>query len=166
MTDVDSTPAEAGNLPAIPEVIDANELVTANQNIVNEFLARAMPDQEESSEQAAIDIMAQVLSATSVDEVLSNLEAVGLRERLDRPMTLMNLRFNRSDYEEGNPFYALLEVAYPGETERELLTTGAKKIVAQVFRLAQLGAFPVEVVARQSTRPTKAGYYPIRLEKP
>ena len=43
------------------------------------------------------------------------------------------------------------------------LSTGAQSVVAQAFKLAQAGWLPRTVMAKQSKKATKSGYYPVRL---
>ena len=113
---------------------------------------------------AVADIIAQVLSADSVDEVLGDTEVIGLQSMMDEPLTVYGLKFQRSDYEQGAPYYAVIDV-YRGRSQwRGPVTTGAQTILAQLVRLQQLDAWPVTLVCTKATKkPTKGGYWPLKL---
>lgn len=166
MSETDLTDPVAETPSAEVEVIGRNEIETVKAETLERFFASAMADSDMDPATIQNDIMAQVLSSNTADEVLTNLEATGLREHLERPFLLRGFRFNKGDFEEGNPFYALLDVVWEDTGEADIVSCGAKKIVAQVFRLAQLGSLPITLVCLQSKKPTKAGFWPLRLERP
>jgi hypothetical protein len=72
--------------------------------------------------------------------------------------------FQRSEYEQGQPFYVVMKGVDLTTGERVVLTTGSRKVTAQAFQLARRGWLPAKVVAKQATRPTRDGYFPLRLE--
>lgn len=141
----------------------AVEIVPAPPGLTEYLTGEAVPVAE-AGEDAAIQIIQQVLDARTPEEVLAPIEAVHARDVLDQPMQLLGVRWLRSDYDVGTPFYAIMDVASIATGEKVAVTCGAQRVMAQLFRLAQLGAFPRNVILRQSTRPTSSGYYPLRLE--
>lgn len=113
---------------------------------------------------AVAEIIAQVLSAESVDEVLGDTEVIGLREILDEPLTVFGWKAARSDFEEGAPWYAVMDVHRHKKNWRGPVTTGAQTILAQLVRIGLLEEFPVTLVARKATKkPTRNGYWPLKL---
>lgn len=159
---VDTTTGEVATVLE-GEVVTRNHLPAEQVELVNAFLSSAVPAEADDPEVIGTRIMAQLLSAETPEEVLADSEAIGLRQYLDTPFSLEGVDFRRSEYEEGMPFYCLL-FGHEAETgEKVTLTTGAQSVVAQAFRLAQRGWLPRTVMAKQSKKPTKAGYYPVRL---
>lgn len=130
---------------------------------LNRYLEQKLQPVDEA-QQAVADIIAQVLSATSLDEVLSNAEAIGLREMMDEPIIIHAWKAQRSDYEEGQDYYAVMDIERPGKGWRGPVTCGAASVLAQLARMSQLDELPATVVCVKATKKaTKRGYWPIRL---
>lgn len=162
---VDTTTGEvAVRTPA--EIMESGALPADQVELVTQFLSNALPEEEADPQAAALAIIAQVLAADSPDEVLADIEAMGLRQYLDKPFTLESVQFRRSEYEAGMPFYALIHGTDRATGEKILLTSGSQKVTAQLFRLATRGWLPREVMAKQSNKATRAGFYPVRLVDP
>jgi hypothetical protein len=120
----------------------------------------------DSADAAVADIIAQVLSADSVDEVLADTAVMGLREMLDVPFTLWGAKFNQSSFEAGAPFYCILDITPATTGIRGVASTGAQTVIAQIVRMHMLNAFPLVVKAIYATdKPTANGYRPYRLTK-
>lgn len=116
-------------------------------------------------DQVSIDIIARILEATSVDDVLGGGSLTHAREFLNVPFTLTNVRFNKSQYDgEGPAFYAVLEGADP-QGEKVLVSCGARNVIAQAWKLRDMDALPVQVQLAEAERPTAAGYKVMWLEK-
>lgn len=147
-----STMAEAYDAASHPAMVKLNGWLTQNLSTVD------------SAEAAVADIIAQVLDAKSVDDVLSDMELPGLADNLDRPFILHGGKVNRSSFEAGAPFYFVLDVEWLDTHTRQLVTTGAQTVIAQIVRLIELDAFPCTMKAKYATKePTKNGYRPYRL---
>lgn len=113
---------------------------------------------------AIAEIIAQVLTADSVEEVLGDVKAVGLKEMMDEPLTIHAVKYNRSDYEDGSPYYAVMDIERHKIGWRGPVTSGAQTILAQLARAAQLGELPMTCVCVWATRKaTKKGHRPIKL---
>jgi hypothetical protein len=145
------------------EVLASGALPAEQVEIVEQFLSGALPDGDQDPAAASLAIIAQVLSAETPEEVLTDLEAEGLRQHLEEPFRLESVEFRRSDYEVGMPFYALMRGVDVDTGDAVLYTSGSQKVTAQLFRLVTRGWLPRTVVARQSKKPTAAGYFPVRL---
>lgn len=110
------------------------------------------------------EIVGQVLNAETPEEVLADSQVMGLRDMLGRPFTLHEVKFQKSDFEAGHPYYAVLSIARIDDGWVGLVTIGSNTIIAQVMRLVQLGALPRDVVcinARKS--PSASGNMPLKL---
>lgn len=147
---------------------DSGELTPAQQatmDRLNAFLdARISPTI--NADAAVADIISQIMSADSVDEVLGDISATGLRDLVGVPLTVHGGKFNRSDYEAGAPFYVLLDVTRLDTGMRLNVTCGAQSVLAQIVRLIELDAFPLNlkcINARKS--PSPSGYMPLRLTR-
>lgn len=110
------------------------------------------------------EIIAQILSAKTPEEVLTPSQVVGLRNLLGRPFKLYGVKFNKSVYEKGAPSYALLDIDLVDGGYKGMTSTGAQAVIAQVIRLMMLDGLPQEVVAVHSTKnPTANGNRPYQL---
>lgn len=149
-----------------PARVSPNTIDVLDSEVFKRFLAA--PDDasnELDPEQVSIDIIGRILNATSVDDVLGGAGATHARDFLNVPFTLTNVRFNRSDFDESGPsFYALLEGA-DGNGEPVTVTCGARNVIAQAWKLNDMGALPVALVLQESERTTRRGYKVMWLEK-
>lgn len=141
------------------------DVAIPDTEVFQRFLAAADDGAlDQNPDQVSIDIIARILGATNVADVLEGSGAIHARDYLDTPFTLTSVRFNRSTFEGAGPqFYALLEGA-DGNGEKVVITCGAKNVIAQAWKLGDLGALPVGVEIKQSPRPTAAGYHVMWLE--
>lgn len=151
----DMTPATAR--PQTVDVLDSE--------VFQRFLAAADDATQEVDEEAiTVEIIGRILNATSVDDVLGGRDATHARDFLGVPFALTGVRFNRSDFEGTGPaFYALLEGA-DADGQKVTVTCGARNVIAQAWKLADMGALPVRVQLREADRPTRNGYRVMWLE--
>lgn len=141
------------------------DVAIPDTEVFKRFLAAADEGNFDTSpEQTTIDIIARILNATSAADVLARDEVTHARDYIDVPFALTAVRFNKSDYDAAGPaFYALLEGA-DVDGAKVTITCGAKNVIAQAWKLADIDALPVKVVLRQSPKPTEAGFYVMWLE--
>ena len=100
----------------------------------------------ESDEDVSLRIAEQIMSADSVDDVLSeDVGGVGLRDVEGQDITVHDVRLRPSDQDTPTGAYALIAFTREGSDEQEVATSGATNVMAQLVRLFQLGAFPVQV---------------------
>ena len=149
-----------------PALVMPNTIDVLDSEVFKRFLA-APDDTADELDPAhvSIDIIGRILNATTVDDVLGGAGAVHARDFLGIPFVLTGVRFNRSDFgDDGPAFYALLEAAND-DGERVVVTCGARNVIAQAWKLRDMGALPVKLVLQESDRPTKRGYKVMWLEK-
>lgn len=129
------------------------------------FLAAADTEvQERDPDQVAMDIIRRILDAETVDDVLGGAGAIHARDFLGRPFMLADVRFNQSSFESAGPaFYALLEGA-DTDGQKVVITCGARNVIAQAWKLRDMGATPIAVQIVESQRETAAGFKPMWLE--
>lgn len=143
----------------------STEVAIPDSAVFQRFLAAADEGQfEQNPEQITIDIIARILNASTVEDVLGTSSATHARDYLDTPFHLLGVRFNQSTYEDAGPdFYALLDAA-DRDGEKVAISCGARNVIAQAWKLADMGALPIDVQLRQSTKPTSAGFHVMWLE--
>lgn len=141
------------------------DVAIPDSEVFQRFLAAADEGQfEQNPDQIAIDIIARILNADSVDAVLGTSAATHARDYLDVPFALTNVRFNKSDIDGTGPdFYALLE-GFDDNGEPQVITCGARNVIAQAWKLQDMDALPVRVVLKESAKATSAGFKVMWLE--
>lgn len=142
------------------------EVAIPDTEVFQRFLAAADDGQlEQNPDQVAIDIIARILKADTVDDVLGGGSATHARDYLNTAFKLTGVRFNKSTVDkDGAGFYALLE-SVNRDGEPFVITCGAKNVIAQAWKLSDMGALPIDVELKQSQKPTSAGFYVMWLEK-
>lgn len=114
-------------------------------------------------QQAALAIVERILHAGSIEDVLKQQEAIHARDVLGQVLHLLGYGVQESDFDGSAKFYMLLNcVSDDGEPYN--VTCGAINVMAQVYKLGQLNAFPIDVRIVENAKPTKAGYKPMWLE--
>ena len=116
-------------------------------------------------EQASRDIVMQILAAEDVDAVFDIAGTTPCEEVLDRPLQIDQARAMRSAYDAGATMYLLLDVVDLETGESLKVTCGARNVMAQLYRITQVGKLPVRARISRTDRPTAAGYYPLWLKR-
>lgn len=149
-----------------PVRMPGGTLSVPDTEVFQRFLAAADAEVAEiNPDQVAIDVIARILNAKSVDDVLSGSGVTHARDYLDRPFMLSDVTFQRSDFDTFGPaFYAVLRGADPNG-EVVSITCGARNVIAQAWKLADMEALPLSVVIKQAERTTAAGYKIMWLER-
>jgi hypothetical protein len=129
--------------------------------LINDAKSRAVEDPEA----VAKAITNRILEAESVEDVLSPQECRHARELLDVPLRFFDLHFNQSDFEEGAGFYAIANCEDVESGDRFAVACGGRNVMAQLLRLHQIGAFPIDLKFEQARRPTRQGFWPLWLVK-
>ncbi len=138
---------------------------------IPEKYARLQAMMKEAGDRAAMSpediqrsILEKILGAATIDEVFAVQEARHARDLLGVPLEVTEFRFNESDFTEGSKYYVVLD-CYDVETgDKMAVTCGGATVVAQLYQLQHLGAFPIKVKFTQPLRPTKQGFFPLSLE--
>lgn len=113
------------------------------------------------TEQSA-GIVRRIMEAKTAEDVLAETAVVHARDMLDTPIRVMSVHWNRSDIEGGLPIYAVMDCV-DEDGQPFVVTCGGIRVMAQVSRLAELGALPALVRILESERPTAQGFRPLRL---
>ena len=118
-------------------------------------------DQDPAAVQAAI--VAGILASKTAEDVLHQQETTHAEDVIGVRLLITGLRWLRSDFEQGPGFYCVIDCTDDDGT-RQVVTVGSANVMAQLFRLDELGHLPFYAAIVRATRPTAAGYYPMRLE--
>lgn len=118
-------------------------------------------DDPQAAQEAIVE---RILSATSVDDVLGGSELTDSETLFNTAIVVHGVKWNRSDFEESAGAYAVVEANRCDTGEKCDFSTGASNVMAQLFKLGELDAFPITVILREADRPSKAGYKPQWLE--
>lgn len=153
------TDAKTGTAVAKPGNAD---LETAD---FKRFLEAAQGDVEERNPaEVTMEIIARIVNAKTIEEAFDSPGATHARDYLDTYFLLTDVRFNESTFDAGGPqFYGLLTGA-TDDGEKLVITCGAAQVIAQAWKLRDLGSLPARVRLVESDRPTKAGYKVMWLE--
>lgn len=116
-----------------------------------------------SSEDAVLDIVAGILSADTLDKILSPGDVRHSQEAVGSVFTIHAVKWARSSFGEGLPFYAILTVSGLDDDKTDLLSCSATNVMAQVWSMDHHGLLPATVMLVESKRPTPDGYRPMRL---
>lgn len=142
---------------------DADLLNELERILVTNDRVEAVDDDPDA---IAAEIVKQILAAESDDELdaVAGGEAVGWGDLLDVPVELLGFRWRPSDFDEGSSVYFVVFANRLDTGAPVVLTTGSRNILAQLVNRAKRGALTGAVVsAVKAEKPTKRGFYPLRL---
>jgi len=109
---------------------------------------------EQDSDAAAEAIVRSILEAA---DPLARVEAVGGRDLLGVPLRVTSVEWRNSDLAgDGLGIFAVLHATQQDGTE-VAVTCGSRNVLAQLYRVARDGVFPVDISFSES-KPTAKGY--------
>lgn len=119
---------------------------------------------DDDSAAAAMEAMiARVLNSTTPDEILGEDLTVKVDDILGQVVLVTGVRIGMTEFQDGFPFYALIDCEYGNPRVSHVVTVGAFKVLAQLFALDRVAEYPYTVKFKRAEKPTRAGYYPISL---
>ncbi len=145
-------------------ITDAREVMSEVVAHYREREAFADVFAESDSDEAIVQMMAAILAAEDVDEVLSP-GASGLGKIEGIPIVIRSFKMLESDYEEGMPWYGVVFGNKVGDQREETWTCGAARVVAALLKLHEMSAFPIAVRVMGPRRTPKSGFRPLHLER-
>jgi hypothetical protein len=135
----------------------------ATQTLVNWLAFKA--DQQDGNEAEVMErIIRDMLASETPDEVLTERMPIHGKEFLDRPFVLHSIEVREGEYEEGSPFYAIMNVSIGQPPEDRVISCGGWRVLAQLMALEGHGEFPQVLVIRGKR--TRKGFTTLRLERP
>lgn len=148
------------------DVVSTSELAESTDPNVQAFLAHAQSLTVEEPEAVQSRILANLLAADNAEAVLTAGGVTKAEDLIGIPLTVMGIRASNSDYEAGPDLYLHVDAKIIANGDTVTFATGARDVMFKLVRLDQLGAFPTDVVMKRASKPTKAGFYPIFLDRP
>lgn len=142
----------------------STEVATTGDARLAEFLAAAQSQEPVDPTQAALDIARRILASETIEDVLGGTPAIHAADVIGKSLNILGFTFNESAIEGSGPaFYMLIEcVADDGEPFK--VTCGAVNVMAQLFRLRQLDALPMQARIVETEARTRNGYRPMWLK--
>jgi hypothetical protein len=141
--------------------------VQASQEVassdVERFLTSVNSQVIEDPEQISAQIVGDILRARSVEDVLGQRQLVEAESVLGQRIVVRNVRWMGSAFDDGPGFYAVIDAAND-DGEPMMIGCGGRNVMAQLFRLIELGALPLYVRIQRADKATAAGYYPLYLD--
>lgn len=114
-------------------------------------------------------IAARILDSENVDDVFAGLgEAIGWQELLGVPVEVHGFRYMPTQFDEaegGAPVFMVVDGVRLDDGSKVVLTNGGYNVMAQLTKLAQLGALPAIVKLELSEEKTKNNFRPLWLTK-
>lgn len=115
-------------------------------------------------DEAQASIVARILAAEDADAVMAKSRTVEFKAYLGTEITIYDFRMRGSDLADGIGAYAVLDVAdYAGK--REITTTSALQVLAQLVAWHRLDAFPVKCYVLEVELNKKGRSNPVYLSK-
>lgn len=108
-------------------------------------------------------IVERILEAPS-EAVFEPDQVIHARDLLGRPFKVRGVRWFPSSFDEGPAVYAVADSVMLDTGEICVVTLGATRALAQLYRAVKDGLLPIDVRVVEATRPTAAGFYPYHLE--
>lgn len=144
----------SADLAAITELEDA--LLTG------ELSAEVLSDPVEQQRQ----IIAQLLSAETDEELENFGNAIGWRELMEVPIEIRNFRWLPSQYDEGPAVFMVVQGTRLDTGEPVVLTTGGANIMAQLANMAKRGTLIGAIRELVEGTKTRQGFTPLWLRTP
>ena len=121
---------------------------------------------EDDPIKAAREVVQSILDAETVDDVLSETQVTHARDMLDVPFVALAFRLHRSDFGGDGPgVFAVIDGATK-DGDKLTITCGARNVIAQLYRIAELNGFPRPVMLVERGRGKEGRNPPMRLVTP
>jgi hypothetical protein len=153
---------EAEIIPSTGEMIPLGQ---ASQTVI-QWCADNVSVGDADTAAAMEDMIRQVLASATPDQVLAEQMSVPVENILGKTIEITGIRIGETDFVDGFPYYALVDCKYGNPVQNHVVTVGAFKVMAQLYALSRLNAWPQTVVFKKAEKATKAGFYPISLTRP
>lgn len=156
------------NDQAVAVQATVGQTVSRNEAIMQDFLAWLVSKADTTDEdQYALmaSIVAEIRSADSPEEVLRERSALHVRDILNIPLIIHGFEIREGEYEDSDlNFYAAITCGRQGTDTTRIVTCGAMKVLAKLWRLDDMGAWPQ--VVWFTGKQTSKGYTAIDMVTP
>jgi len=130
-----------------------------------EFIARLEAIPEPASDDGGLSMVADILSADTWEDLIGDQSGLPKAELVSgKEMLFHSIERHDSTLPDSPLPYFLVVTCTSLETGEVIrFQTSATTIVAKLVKMAEFGAFPFVGSMHKSTKPTRAGYYPMNL---
>lgn len=122
------------------------QIVTKQAAIMQEFVdwLVAAADSTDADQYALMaSIVAEIRQAENPAEVLRERSALHVRDILNVPLIVHGFEIREGDYEESDlNFYAAITCGREGREDTRIITCGATKVLAKLWRLKDMNEWP------------------------
>lgn len=134
------------------------------QTFIDWLVAKAETGDEDQYAMMAA-IVAEIREAQNPGEVLAERSALHVRDILNVPLILHGFEIREGDYEDSDlNFYAALTCGRQGSDHTRVITCGATKVLAKLWRLDEFNEWPQ--VIWFTGKQTSKGYTTIDMVQP
>lgn len=159
---VDSVTGEA--LPA--EVVQAAIAPAAREgDVISAYLKTEVEPSPIASEAIHRGIIEEILSKTTLDEILGDDEPEELGNFVGRVITITGYTQQDSEFPTGPPVYFNIKLIDKETGEHRTSNTSEQNVMAQLLAIERNNLFPFECRPEYSKRPNKYNRSMIRLKK-
>jgi hypothetical protein len=152
--------------PAVRQTVDeqqsADVALINNEALLQQFgeMAVLIPREDGNGTE---NILAQILSATSWEELDEPWQATDVDDILGRRLTLIRALRRPSSFKGGLGQFVVCFMQDKKTGKEVVKATGSISIVGQVARAYALNCLPLEIEWCRADRPTENGFYPQHL---
>lgn len=100
------------------------------------------------------DIVRRILAAESLEEAAQDFTATPADDIDGIMVEVVGIAWMRSEYKEGSPVYALMQVIPSGDTRKQVVSIGGRSVLAMLLWAQRNEAMPFSGVFRK--RPSKS----------
>lgn len=142
------------------ELTAAQEATGIMRPELAEVFAAAIGTIPEAGNEGWEGILATVARAERPEDLDAPWRSAGGKAFVGRPMEVRGMRRMPSSFEEGMPFFLVLDAVDLLTGEVTAITTGSVGVVGPLAIAHARGWLPIRGTIVESARPTEAGYYP------
>ena len=142
-------------------------VVHSDESIVGALVdGKQLPEARiEDPAMIALQITQQILQAADVDAIFAVTDSTPMQELLGVGIEVDDVTFNASSFKDGPPVYALVHGKRLDDGSRITSSCGGRSIMAALFRMKQLGAFPQRIKVEQSKKANADGNHTLILKR-
>lgn len=108
-------------------------------------------------------IVTRILEAESFDDIFGGQGTISSQELLDIPIEVHRCRVMKSSFEDGFGAYMVMDITRLDTGDSEVLTSGARKIMAQVYIAQRRGFLPAKVKIIEAGRAKQGRSAPLAM---
>ena len=154
---------DAPGTDVVPAQEDRKKPILADPKLLAQFAEKVtiIPAEDDG----AMDrIMAQVLSATSWEDLDKPWEATKVKDIAGRTFVLHGAKRRPSDFRDGLGMFLVLSVTDVLTGKDGVIITGSAAVIGQIVQAYVLNALPLLVEFVVAERPSQDGYHPHHLK--